>query len=380
MIGKIHKLLTLSDLAKGCMILAAILPFYLYYVGWSLYVLQQSPPPSFIYVDLLPHLVPQFIAMAAINVLLLGWAALINLKSWDCQRAFMLTSLTITVMSLSYSGYLVGALSIASGIVLMSAATLGLMLIDFKVVIVEFSISVCFLFGASIASALGYVEYSPIFVGGPTGGEHPEMFWVMSMILFSLPFIMMFFTVSTVLVRQWKAYDEEILKKASIDPLTQLNNRGFVMDSFQRELAQYKRSEHAELSCIILDLDHFKQVNDSYGHQLGDDVLVAAAQALKLSVREYDIVGRYGGEEFLIVLPQTGLDTAVVVAERCRQNIQDLNIPVDGGETLKVSASFGVAALSKSHDASISTLVKAADTALYKAKDQGRNCVISTQL
>ena len=383
MIGNMKQLLTLNDLGKGCLILLVILPFYLYYVAWSLYVLSQSPPPSFIHVDDLPRFIPQYLCMFGVSVLLLAWGALIKLKGWRCQRLFMLTSLTTTVVFLSYSGYLIGALSIASGIVLMSAATLGLMLVEFKVLIVQFVMALLWLFGVSFAAALGYVEYSPIFVGGPTGGEHPDLLWVTSMALFTLPFIALFFTICTMVVRQWRAYDESILKMASVDPLTQLNNRRYLMDSFKRELALCQRrcETDSQLACIILDLDHFKSVNDRYGHQLGDEALVATAQALSVSVREYDIVGRYGGEEFLIILPQTDLATAVIVAERCRQNILGLAIAVDDGDMLSVSASFGVAALSQeANGATISDLVKVADKALYQAKDQGRNCVVSAQL
>jgi diguanylate cyclase (GGDEF)-like protein len=382
MIGKVKQLLNLSDLAKGCLILVAILPFYLYYVGWSIYVLQLSPQPTFVHVESLPDLINQYLCMIFVSLLLLVWGALIKFRQSDCQRAFMLTSLTFTVIFLSYCGYLIGALSIASGIVLMSAAALGLMLVDFKVVIMQFAMSLLWLFGSSFAAALGYIDYSPVFLGGPTGGEHPELFWVTSVTLFSLPFVILFFSICTVLVKQWREYDEKILNMASVDPLTQLNNRRYIMDSFKRELAICERGSDTEdsLSCIILDLDHFKNVNDNYGHQLGDDVLVATAKALKLSVREYDIVGRYGGEEFLIILPQTDLPTAVVVAERCRANIQELKVPINADESLTVTASSGVAALSHFEEASISDLVKAADKALYQAKDQGRNCVVTTSL
>ena len=382
MTEKMKSLLTLSDLAKGCLILSVIIPFYLYFVAWNIYALSQSPPPDFIHLDSLPGLIVYYLSATAVNLALLVWGWLIRFKKWPNERAFMLVALTLTVAHLSYSGHLIGAFSIASGIVLMSAATLGLMMLDFKVVVVQFGLSLLWLFGVSFAASLGYVEYSPVFVGGPTGGEHPELLWVTSMSLFALPFILLFFSMSSLLVRQWRAYDEEILKIAAIDPLTQLNNRGFLMDSFKRELALCERSEEdpKALSCILLDLDHFKKVNDTYGHQLGDDVLVAAAKALKDEVREYDIVGRYGGEEFLVILPQTDLPIALMVAERCRNSIQELSIPVCSSEELKITASFGVSALSRAKGTSISELVKAADEALYKAKDQGRNCVVSTHL
>ena len=370
------QILALGDLAKGFLILVSIIPFYIFYIVWAWFVVEFDPAPGTIYLDRLEPMIQQYMCILAVTLSLLLLGLLIKYFSWPLEKHFLLAANIITVAFLLYSGHLVGALSITTGIVMMSAGILGLILLEFKVVVSLFVSSIVAIFSSSFAASLGYVEYSPIFVGSPTGEEHPSIFWVLSTMSFSLPFVVVFFVISAMLIRQWKAYDQEILKMASIDPLTQLNNRRFLMDSFKRELALYDRKaeEHA-LSCMMFDLDFFKKVNDNYGHQVGDDVLVKTASVLMSCIREYDIAGRYGGEEFLVVLPQTGAKTAEIVAERCRKNIEDLEFPLSDGKTLKVSASFGVASAA-TEEASMNEMIHAADAALYRAKENGRNCVV----
>lgn len=375
------KILALSELAKAYLIIISVIPFYLSYIAWGEYVLFADPMPGKIYLERLEGTISDLWLAVVINLALIVLGALIRYLSWPLDKLFRQVSLTFTVLFLTYSGHLIGVFSITSGIVLMSATILGLILFELTFVVVLSTFTTIALFGSCFLASLGYIEYSPIFVGGPTGGEHPDMFWVVSITSFSIPFILTFFIFSALLVRQWKIYDEEILKLASVDPLTQLSNRRFLMDSFKRELAIHDRQGHDEssISCIILDLDHFKQVNDVHGHQMGDDVLVEAAKALQGCIREYDIVGRYGGEEFLIVLPRTGLDTAGMIAERCREKITELEIPLSGNQVLKVTASFGVASFDMSSNCSISDMIKVADEALYEAKETGRDRVVAVQ-
>jgi diguanylate cyclase (GGDEF)-like protein len=372
---KMKQILALSDLAKGFLILVSIIPFYIFYILWAWFVVEFDPAPGTIYLDRLESMIQQYVCILAVTITLLLLGLLVKYFARALEKYFLLAANIITVAFLLYSGHLVGALSISTGIVMMSAGILGLILLDFKVVLSIFVASIIAVFASSFAASLGYIEYSPVFVGSPTGGEHPSMFWVLSTMSFSLPFVVVFFIISTLLIRQWKAYDQEILKMASIDPLTQLNNRRVLMDSFKRELALYDRKaeEHA-LSCMMFDLDFFKKVNDNYGHQVGDEVLVKTASVLMSCIREYDIAGRYGGEEFLVVLPRTGGRTAEIVAERCREKIEALDFTLSDGKTLKVTASFGVA--SAAAEASMAEMIHAADEALYRAKENGRNCVV----
>ena len=129
-------------------------------------------------------------------------------------------------------------------------------------------------------------------------------------------------------------------------------------------------------SIIMADLDHFKQINDTYGHAAGDDVLSAAVKAIEGSLRPYDLAGRYGGEEFLIVVPNCAAAGAVTVAERVRRMLGETIIEIEG-QPLKISGSFGVAVSAPKKMHSADTLIQAADAALYRAKAAGRNCVES---
>ncbi|MEA2129033.1 MAG: hypothetical protein QOJ85_1924, partial [Solirubrobacteraceae bacterium] len=126
------------------------------------------------------------------------------------------------------------------------------------------------------------------------------------------------------------------------------------------------------LAALLLDLDHFKQINDTFGHGSGDDVLAAAATILEATIRASDFAGRYGGEEFVVLLPATGHDEAKVVAEKIRAAIEGLGVP---GVDRKVTTSIGIAVLPLDA-AEGTTLIRQADRALYSAKRSGRNRVV----
>jgi diguanylate cyclase (GGDEF)-like protein len=160
-------------------------------------------------------------------------------------------------------------------------------------------------------------------------------------------------------------------QRASSDPLTGLDNRRAFMEKAQQIMSTALRSQR-DMSLIILDIDHFKAVNDQHGHVSGDAALVAVANALKLSARNGDIVARWGGEEFLLLLPETRLDAALVMAERLRTTIAEIRVPVRDAQ-IAFTASFGVA-----HNAGhrhLENLISEADNHLYQAKHSGRNRV-----
>ncbi|MCF6251833.1 MAG: GGDEF domain-containing protein [Methylococcaceae bacterium] len=163
----------------------------------------------------------------------------------------------------------------------------------------------------------------------------------------------------------------QALKMAYTDPLTKTNNRAAFNDSLDREIKLANRNS-CHLSVIFFDLDHFKQVNDDYGHECGDIALSAAANCIKEALRGSDIVFRYGGEEFVILLSNTNLDAAKAIAERIRQSIENHTIAY-GMKILKLTASMGISAL-RGNDTNES-LIQRADNAMYRAKDNGRNQV-----
>jgi diguanylate cyclase (GGDEF)-like protein len=157
-------------------------------------------------------------------------------------------------------------------------------------------------------------------------------------------------------------------RRAATDALTGLPNARAVRDTAKRMVAHANRSE-SPLAVALLDLDHFKGINDTYGHGAGDEVLAIAAEVMRTSLRESDFVGRYGGEEFLLLLPDSDVDDAVVLLEKLREAIAQISvISVDRA----ITASIGVASLPEDGSDSDS-LIRTADRALYAAKSNGRN-------
>jgi len=165
----------------------------------------------------------------------------------------------------------------------------------------------------------------------------------------------------------------EYRQRATVDSLTNLRNRSWFDDALERQL-KLAASRHHPMSLIILDIDNFKSVNDTYGHVVGDHVLTAVGSILNSSVRPTDLSARYGGEEFVIILPDTPLSPAIQIAERLRQQMESRNIRVENCEdTIKVTISLGVA-MSEEGEAP-RAFVDRADQALYHAKDEGKNKV-----
>ncbi len=161
---------------------------------------------------------------------------------------------------------------------------------------------------------------------------------------------------------------------ATHDALTNILNRRAVMERLKEELAQAQRGGPV-VGVIIADLDHFKKINDTYGHPVGDLVLCEASHRMKVTLRPYDILGRYGGEEFLVVLPGCGVQETEIVAERLRARLDSIPLTLREKQ-VRITGSFGVAS-SCDVAPDLETLIGAADAALYRAKHDGRNRVMA---
>ncbi len=164
---------------------------------------------------------------------------------------------------------------------------------------------------------------------------------------------------------------EALWNLATCDPLTNVWNHGAIIAQLERELSRAERKGE-DVAVIMGDIDHFKSINDTYGHKGGDVALVDVAKRLACELRTYDSVGRYGGEEFLILLPEPGHNTASPVIERLQTCIANTPFMVEG-KPLSITMSFGVATAKGQESFDPETLVKAADKALYRAKENGRN-------
>lgn len=163
----------------------------------------------------------------------------------------------------------------------------------------------------------------------------------------------------------------ELERMVRTDFLTGLLNRRALLDEAEREMARSRRNG-SPLSLLVIDIDHFKQINDTRGHSIGDAALCAVADRLKNGLRAHDYLARYGGEEFVMLLPDTGLQDAFGIAERLRTNVNSAP-PAFGHDALPVTISIGVAELD-SHDEGWDAFIRRGDHALYAAKQAGRNC------
>jgi len=167
---------------------------------------------------------------------------------------------------------------------------------------------------------------------------------------------------------------KQLQVQADLDDLTKLYNRRYFFEALELELNRTRRYQN-DLSCIMLDLDGFKKVNDTYGHIGGDLVLKGLAQIIRDGIRQSDIAARYGGEEFIILLPQTSIENARLAAEKLCQQVAGMTVESPQG-SINVTASFGVASFDLARDdQAVDEMVHRADSAMYQAKASGRNCV-----
>ncbi|QDU60981.1 Response regulator PleD [Planctomycetes bacterium Pan216] len=162
-------------------------------------------------------------------------------------------------------------------------------------------------------------------------------------------------------------------QKAQIDGLTGLYNRSYLERRLEQEFDRVQRYQ-SSMSCVMIDIDHFKEINDTYGHLFGDLVLNEVADAMRQQVRAVDLVARYGGEEFVVILPEQHLEGASTFSERLRRHVERMRFVHRKGEA-KVTVSIGVASTNELFDPTPRSLLDLADQALYAAKTRGRNRV-----
>ena len=207
-----------------------------------------------------------------------------------------------------------------------------------------------------------------------TAGKIKEsrLFLIFAAILIISLILAIIYLVARSFITDLRTAETKLVEMATQDFLTGLLNRRETFRRLDEELQRSRRLA-TPFSVLLLDLDHFKQVNDVHGHSAGDLVLQAVAAALRQGVRPYDLCCRYGGEEFLVILPETALEDAAGIAERLRRDIENLKITAAKETALQITASIGAAAL-LGHE-TIDQLIARADEAMYNAKSSGRNRV-----
>jgi len=180
-----------------------------------------------------------------------------------------------------------------------------------------------------------------------------------------------------VLQEELREHSRRLEELSNTDDLTKLYNRRYFFELLDLEFQRAQRYE-SKLAFVMIDIDHFKNFNDSYGHLIGDRILYEVAQILRETLRVHDIVGRYGGEEFGLLMPETDLKGSLVVAERYRKRVEDYML-LEGDMELRVTISLGVATYPHARINTIDDLIRLADNALFEAKKNGRNRVEVTE-
>ncbi len=202
----------------------------------------------------------------------------------------------------------------------------------------------------------------------------PNVYWVRGALIAAIVSLVISGVVASWVLDLLFEYERtslELAESARRDSLTQLYNRGYFLSRLADAISRAQNSA-AQLSLLMIDVDHFKAVNDEYGHPAGDRVLKALAATCQQALSEEDMLARFGGEEFTVMLPDLPATEAFEQAERLRQRISALRVPIGGGQTVKVTASIGVSTLAM-HEAEYRPLVERADRALYRAKSEGRD-------
>lgn len=218
---------------------------------------------------------------------------------------------------------------------------------------------------AAFSAALSYDLLSEYFAFIPVARILPGVggvFWI--------GFLVFLVAVGTATAGQWALTEVAAL----VDPLTELSRRHVLEDALRREAGRLKRTG-GSLALVMVDLDHFKRINDTHGHRVGDQVLARVGRLLRSSARNLDLPARFGGEEFAVLLYDTEMDGALSFSERFRTNLREMRVPVEGRAAVEVTASLGVAVGSDLVDPE--ALIEAADRALYRAKSEGRDRLVS---
>jgi diguanylate cyclase (GGDEF)-like protein len=228
--------------------------------------------------------------------------------------------------------------------------------------------------GASLLERAGVLTYGPVFSHVVFAGQRPPDVWIYLNLAFTIVLTAFVLGGIGLAMSMARARQAELNELLATDLLTGLANRRKLDRTLERELTRARRFE-APMSVVMIDLDHFKRVNDTHGHPAGDAVLSAVGRTVMAELREVDAAGRYGGEELLLVLPGTNLEGAQSAAERVRMAIANLVVTHDD-KRLRVTASAGCATLDPRKPRTAAELVQAADAALYAAKEAGRDRVV----
>jgi diguanylate cyclase (GGDEF)-like protein len=362
-----------SPVAKGMLLPVLLLPLFGQYLLWKAYIVRRDDATRLSDVVYLESFEPVLLGFMGLSVLLILLGQYLR-RHEPAAIWYQGVCAVWYGLSLAWCGYVIGTLTFIAGVVLAGAPLVGFILLERRVVYTAWATSLGALVALAYASASGLIPASPGIVPPLPGDNWHQVFWTTTTLFFAAPHIVSVMVITDFTLGRWREREEAFRTQSLTDALTGVPNRRSILEQFERELARTARGGEA-LAVVLVDLDHFKRINDTWGHPAGGRVLKAAARTLHECLRQSDAVGRFGGEEFLLVLPATDAAQAARIAERCRQRLQDLQVAADDGKRLPVTGSFGLAAASPGYAGDGTSLIAAADDALYRAKQGGRNRV-----
>ncbi len=363
-----------TSAAKATLLLAVTTAMHLYYTLWARYALSQPALAEPVNIAVLQAELGVFYQILLCSIVL---TLLVPL----CRRLFGDTvfyeylGAAYYGLSHCYFAWLIGTLSLPTGIVLAGAPVLGFIFFNRGAVTAAFVLAALALVLLTLLAVGGQLPYAPLLNQFVSAEGRLSPFWAFSFITYSIPHLIFLFGLAYLVLRRWREREEQARTMSRIDPLTGLYNRRSILVHLNREQDRSVQ-QNLPMAVVMLDLDHFKQINDTWGHEAGDYVLIAAAEVLQNNVRQNDRVGRYGGEEFLLVLPGADTEGARKLAERCRAQLEQLEVLLTDGNRLRVSASMGLYCNEHSRTVLPEEMLRRADKALYAAKESGRNRVV----
>ena len=272
--------------------------------------------------------------------------------------------------SLMMVGYIAGMMTILTGVFTIGSILAGLLLFERRIMFYSTLPCLIVLYVTSILTVMHVLPYAPLYLPYSMIVEETQSYFLL-VNLFATTFIG---TILVVLFNsfldRWMDRERKQRHLMTIDPLTQILNRRGIATQLERIYTTNSNLDQP-ISISLIDIDFFKKINDQYGHDCGDQVLVHIAKLLRLNIRENDHLGRYGGEEFIVVFENTNLTTAQSILERCRKAIEQHELAYDG-QIIRITASFGLAHATL-ENSDQQRLILATDQALYRAKETGRN-------
>jgi diguanylate cyclase (GGDEF)-like protein len=274
--------------------------------------------------------------------------------------------------------WIYGWVTLPAGLILVGSVLVGLVLFELRlarVAVATGAVLFSLLVGLTIS---GHLPYAPLFAVHPLGGDQVSSYYLVSELILASPFFIVSTLIATMMILRWRQREEMVARLSLTDELTGVANRRAILDILDHELARSQRTGSG-LTVAMLDLDHFKEVNDTYGHDAGDVVLREVTHRLRGELRQGDYIGRFGGEEFLLLLVDTTLDSAARALDRCRKAVNASPIQATEDVALQVTASFGHCSVQANQSDDAHTLLVRADEALYSGKAAGRNCVTGWQ-